>query len=76
MGIGRRFSVILDPWPEGNGFTVTVPALAGCVTQGHTREEALDRVQEAIAVYIESLEAHGEPIPVEAAPPELAAVEV
>ena len=72
----RRYTVVLDPWPEGDGFTVTVPALAGCVTQGRTREEALERVQEAIAVYIESMEAHGEPVPEEYAAPELAAVTV
>lgn len=41
--------MVLDPSPEGDGFTVTVPALPGCSTQGKSREAALERVQEAIA---------------------------
>ncbi len=44
-------------------FVVEVPSLPGCVTQGATRDEALANVREAIAVYVESLEARGEPIP-------------
>jgi predicted RNase H-like HicB family nuclease len=39
------------------------PALPGCITQGNTRSEAIANVKEAIEVYLESLEAHGEPIP-------------
>ena len=41
-----------------------VPALPGCHTQGETLEEAEQSVAEAIAVYLESLAAHKEPIPV------------
>jgi len=44
-------------------FVVEVPSLPGCVTKGATRDEALSNVREAIAVYVESLEARGEPIP-------------
>jgi predicted RNase H-like HicB family nuclease len=36
--------------------------LPGCVSQGDTKEEALDNIKEAIEVYIESLRAHGEAI--------------
>jgi antitoxin HicB len=39
------------------------PALPGCISQGATRDEAGANVREAIAGYLESLEAHGEPIP-------------
>jgi predicted RNase H-like HicB family nuclease len=42
---------------------VAVPALPGCTSQGETREEALSMIREAIEVYIESLVAHGDPIP-------------
>ncbi len=48
---------------EDGVFVAEVPALPGCVTQGSTREEAVENAQEAIAVYLESLKAHGEPIP-------------
>ena len=35
----------------------------GCVSQGGTRDEALSNVREAIALYLESLEDHGDPVP-------------
>ncbi len=47
------------------GFTVTVPALPGCITEGDTLEEAVARATEAIEVYIEELKARGEEIPEE-----------
>ena len=59
----REYTVILDPDPEGRGFTVRVPALPGCITQGPTREQAIARAREAIALHIESLLADGEPLP-------------
>jgi predicted RNase H-like HicB family nuclease len=40
-----------------------VPALPGCISQGDTREEALANIREAIALYLESLEEHQEPVP-------------
>jgi predicted RNase H-like HicB family nuclease len=45
------------------GYTVTVPALPGCVTQGGTIKESLERAQEAIEGFIEALKIIGEPIP-------------
>ncbi|MHB8984630.1 MAG: type II toxin-antitoxin system HicB family antitoxin [Eubacteriales bacterium] len=48
----RRFKVILVWDSEEKVYAVTVPALPGCVTQGKNREEALERVQEAIAGHL------------------------
>ncbi len=59
----REYTIVLDPDPAGRGFTVLVPALPGCTTQGRTREEAIRRAREAILVHLESLLADGEPIP-------------
>jgi predicted RNase H-like HicB family nuclease len=62
----RRFSVkyrVLIEQDEDGVFVAEVPSLPGCVSQGETRAEALENVREAIAVYLESLEAHGEPVP-------------
>ena len=59
----REYTVILDPDPHGRGFTVHVPALPGCITQGRTRDEAIRRAREAIRVHLESLMADGEPLP-------------
>jgi len=53
---------MLEP-NESRGYTVWVPALPGCVSEGDTREEALANITEAIELYIESLQADGEPIP-------------
>ncbi|MGH3546056.1 MAG: type II toxin-antitoxin system HicB family antitoxin [Mycobacteriales bacterium] len=50
----REFEVLLDPQPEG-GYTVTVPALPGCISEGDTREEALKMIKEAIELYLEPL---------------------
>jgi antitoxin HicB len=55
------YRVILKPEPEG-GFTVTVPALPGCITFGKNLEEAKEMVKDAIQVYLESLQKHSEPI--------------
>ena len=58
----RQFRVILE-LNELGGYTATVPILPGCVSEGDTKEEALANVKEAIELYLESLQADGEPIP-------------
>jgi predicted RNase H-like HicB family nuclease len=50
-----KFKVVLEPSDEG-GFTVYVPALPGCISEGDTREEALANIQEAIELYLEEEE--------------------
>jgi predicted RNase H-like HicB family nuclease len=42
---------------EDGYFVARCPALRGCVTQGKTREEAQANLQEAIALYLEAVEA-------------------
>ena len=49
------FNVVLEPAEEG-GFTVSVPALEGCFSEGDTEEEALENIKEAILCYLEDLE--------------------
>lgn len=61
------FSVVLTPAEEG-GFTVTVPSLHGCVTEGDTYEEALANAKEAIELTVECMTERGEEIPQEQAP--------
>jgi len=70
------YTVILDPEtdPEGSGFNVRVPALPGCFTQGATVDEAMARAREAVSLYLESMIAHGEQIPVEDVTPRLESV--
>jgi antitoxin HicB len=57
-----NYKILLTKEEEG-GYMVTVPALAGCITQGDTIEEALTMGKEAIELYIEELQSRGEPIP-------------
>lgn len=47
--------ILLEPSDEG-GFTATVPALPGCISEGNTREEALANIREAIDLYLEPVD--------------------
>jgi antitoxin HicB len=58
-----KYTVVIEPDEEGQGFTVSVPALPGCVTQGETLEEAISMVQDAILLYVSVLVERKEPIP-------------
>ena len=59
------YTIILEPDPEEGGYTVTVPVLPGCVTQGETIEEAIVMAKDAIRLFIETLMAEGQPVPLE-----------
>lgn len=61
----HEFEVVLLPEEDG-GFSVSVPALPGCHTQGETREEALEMAKDAIEGYLEVLEGEGRPLPLPA----------
>ncbi len=50
-----RFKVVLEPSDEG-GYTVYVPSLPGCISEGETVEEALRNIREAIELYLEPVE--------------------
>lgn len=54
--------VLLIP-DETGGWVVECPSLPGCVTQGDTREDAVQNIKEAIAAYVEALEMDGLPVP-------------
>jgi predicted RNase H-like HicB family nuclease len=57
-----KFRVVLQR--DEDGITVAeVPALPSCISQGATRDQALNNIREAITGYLESLKAHGDPIP-------------
>jgi antitoxin HicB len=57
-----KFRVLIEEDEDG-GFVVTCPTLPGCVSQGDTRPEAMANIREAIEAYLESLEKHGDPVP-------------
>jgi antitoxin HicB len=70
------YSILLEPDPTEGGYTVTVPALPGVVTQGETMEEAIAMAKEAIQCHIEGLLADGEPVPEERQHPQTIIVNV
>ena len=57
-----KYRVVIEQDEDGV-FVTEVPALPGCISQGNTRSEALINIQEAIEAYLESLNAHNEPVP-------------
>ena len=61
--------VILIPDDEVGGFTVEVPSLPGCISEGDTVEEALANIKAAINLYINVLTEDGKPIPEDYAEP-------
>jgi len=48
-----ELTVILEKQEEG-GYTVYVPSLPGCISQGETKEECLKNIREAIELYLEA----------------------
>ena len=50
-----KLRVVLEPSDEG-GYTVYVPSLPGCVSEGDTEEEALVNIREAIELYLEPVD--------------------
>ena len=50
-----KIKVVLEASEEG-GFTVYVPSLLGCISEGETEEEALANIREAIELYLEPIE--------------------
>jgi len=59
-----KYTVVLLADAE-KGYTAVVPALPGCVSEGDSVEEALDMAAEAISLYLESAQEHGEEVLVE-----------
>ena len=58
------YSVELKPQNEG-GYTVTVPVLPGCISEGDTMEEALKNIKDAVEGYINIMVKKGKKVPLE-----------
>jgi predicted RNase H-like HicB family nuclease len=57
-----EYRVILISAEEG-GYTVVVPALPGCVSEGDTEEEALENIRDAIVGWLAAARKHGLTLP-------------
>jgi predicted RNase H-like HicB family nuclease len=53
---------IITEQDEDGIFVAQCPTLPGCISQGKTRQEAIENIKDAIKGYLESLNKHGEPI--------------
>jgi antitoxin HicB len=62
MDTPRKFDVVLEPQPEG-GYTVYVPDLPGCVSEGETEDEALAMIRDAMEGYLEVRRERDWPLP-------------
>ncbi len=51
--IVQNFEVVLEPEDDG-GYHIFCPALKGCHSYGATKEEAIDKIKEAIELWLES----------------------
>ena len=57
------FEVVIEKEPEDGGYFAYSPQLPGCFSNGSTIEETKANIRAAIQQHIESLRAHGQPIP-------------
>ena len=71
-----RYTVVIEPEPDGSAYNVSVPALPGCYTWGETFEEAVRMAREAIAGHVSALRDLGEQVPVEGGAPIITVVDV
>lgn len=56
------YKILLHKEPEG-AYTITVPALPGCITYGENIDHALEMAKEAIELYVSELKEKGLEIP-------------
>ena len=59
-----QYTAIFEAQP-GGGYHASCPALPGCHSEGDTLDDSIANIREAFAVYLESLQAHGEALPIE-----------
>ena len=48
-----EYIAVFEPDKEKGGYTVTIPVLPGCISEGETFEEALANIKEAAELYLE-----------------------
>ena len=61
----RQYIAIFEPDRKSGGFTVTIPVLPGCISEGDSFEEALKNIKEAAVLYLEVAKERKSRFPVE-----------
>ena len=57
------FEIVIEKEPEDEGYLASSPTLPGCFSNGRSMEEARRNIRAAIQQHVESLLAHGQPVP-------------
>ncbi|MFZ3180259.1 MAG: type II toxin-antitoxin system HicB family antitoxin [Methylocystis silviterrae] len=57
------YPLVIERHETDGGYLAYFPSLPGCQTWGETYEAAVQNAEEALAVYIETLTANGDPVP-------------
>jgi len=57
-----KYRIFIEQDEDGI-FVAECPTLPGCISQGKSRKEVLENIQDAIRGYLESLRKHDEPVP-------------
>lgn len=57
-----QYTAVFEPDEKSGGFTVTIPSLPGCISEGDSFEEALKNIQEAASLYVEVMKKRREVI--------------
>ena len=55
------FPIIIEQ--DNDGYTASCPVLQGCYTQGHTYEETMENILDAIQLHVEDRKAEHDEIP-------------
>ena len=58
-----QYTAIFEQDKEFGGFTVSIPALQGCISEGDTFEDALENIQEAAILYLDVMKEENKKIP-------------
>lgn len=54
-----NYTAIFEPDKKSGGFSVTIPALPGCISEGETFEDAKKNIEEAASLYLETIKNTG-----------------
>ena len=57
-----QYTAIFEPDIKVGGYTVTIPSLPGCISEGDTFEQALKNIKEAASLYLEVMRTKKEEI--------------
>lgn len=58
----REYTAVFEPDEEQGGYTVYIPALPGCISEGDTFELAVENIREAATLYLEVMKGRRAPV--------------